>query len=110
MFSGYNSVLSGYKILNTFPNLPRNERQPTVQLELNMVSLFTIVSVALTFTASGVFGQCPPNLTGLVTNGINIGSFEGGCQWGPLTAPATAGQAWPPRYQTICLWLCTYLY
>jgi len=59
-----------------------------------MVSLFTIVSVALTLTTSGVFGQCPPNLTGIATSGVNIQSFDfEGSLWGSDTTPVVAGLA-----------------
>lgn len=59
-----------------------------------MVSLFTIVSIALTLTASGVFGQCPPNLTGLATSGVSISSsLSEGFIWGSETTPVTAGLA-----------------
>ncbi|KAE9404562.1 hypothetical protein BT96DRAFT_409745 [Gymnopus androsaceus JB14] len=59
-----------------------------------MVSLFTIVSVALTLTTSGVFGQCPPNLTGIATSGVNIQSFDfEGSLWGSETTPVVAGLA-----------------
>ncbi|KAE9404597.1 hypothetical protein BT96DRAFT_935519 [Gymnopus androsaceus JB14] len=59
-----------------------------------MVSLFTIVSVALTLTTSGVFGQCPPNLTGIATSGVSIQpSLSEGFLWGSETTPIVAGLA-----------------
>lgn len=58
-----------------------------------MVSLFTIVSLALTVTISGVFGQCPPNLTGLATSGVSIADIDSDFIWGPVADSISAGVA-----------------